>query len=147
MAITLTPVIESVNKSRGHDTRRFYVPSVIAGASVVSPEYLLPLTPNGIIIGLKIQCNSLAYDFYLTAREGMLPASATSPDIVYSQLAINKTFGYKGTGEDSISPNEFNIFYSNRDIPIKGALYLTVVNKDAVNATGVGYITLTISQD
>ena len=146
MASRLIPIIESINKSRGYDTRTFYIPTVNAGSSVVSTEYLLPVTPNGIILSLKIRCSSLNYSFYLTNRAGTLPASG-NPDVIYSKTAINKSFGFQGTGDDNISPNEFNVFYTNKDTPPIGAIYLTISNNDSVNPTGIIYLNLTIAQD
>lgn len=143
---TLTPIIEAINKSRGTDTRKFLLPSVNAGSGVKSSEYLLPMTANGILIQLKIMTKSTNFAFYLYNRAGIDPTVADA-EVLYKQTNINKVFGFMGTGADSISPNEYNIYYANKDVPPVGALYFMLVNNDAGNASGAGFLWLTAMQD
>lgn len=139
--ITLNPVIESVNKTRSSDTRRFCIPPLPVGTS---DEYKLIVPANGILISLKVSTPSTNLDLYLFNRQGC--DITDLKDFIYKKTGINKLFGYSGTGEDSVSPNEFNTFYENGDDIKDGAMYLIFDNNDVL-LTASTFLWLTIIQD
>lgn len=139
--IEIKPLIESFNRARGLDTRRFSIPKLNPG---VSDEFKLIVPPVGLIVGFKIASESANLDLYLFNRPGV-DITGELLDYTYKKLGINKSFGFSGTGDDNISPNEYNIFYVNEDKPKEPAIYLQFKNNDvAANKT---FLWLTISQD
>ena len=107
--------------------QEFTFPSIAADSTGGGPLDFEDVTgqniQNGILRGVSAACGSLDFDVSLRSKSNAL---ADTVNEIYRVTGINK---YR-------SDDNLHQGWVNRDTPIDSKLYLTLVNGDAVNATG-----------
>lgn len=125
---TLVKTFRSTEKA---GTYRFTAPTVLAGAT--SDEIKLRVPRANILSGVKMACASVDFDASFRQKAGI---TAPNIDEIFAVEDVNRAF--------QITDPDIRIPYCNQDSPLDDALYLVIVNTDAVNATGTVTIDITI---
>lgn len=134
MAATAATVVDfrRVNEAK---IFKFSATTNIAGAT---EQFSISVPRRGILNGLKVVCpTSVDFDILLTAK---LDAVLLGADSLVSIQDI--TDGIVSLNKESLS-----IPYFNNDTVMVDKLYLTIINTDAMNATGVISIEVNIGTE
>lgn len=111
---------------------RFSISSIDAGGT--GTDNVLPLPPRGVIHQVVVICpTSTSFNFALSTKLGV---TAPSVDVILKDVTINKEYRSRNLG----------IPYFNNDTTMANKLYLTVVNNDLGNPTGVISVEVTIDE-